>query len=87
MVLEDTGGRGVVQLQVPKFPNKPSLYLRDPSESSRVELAMTMNGPVLHFTDRTGTRVRLAANELNAPLAAIYDEQGEPLFKVSAKEE
>ena len=35
---------------------------------------MTMNGPVLHFNDRTGTRVRLAANELNAPLAAIYDE-------------
>lgn len=31
---------------------------------------MTMNGPVLHFTDKTGTRVRLAANELNAPLGS-----------------
>ena len=48
---------------------------------------MNINGPVLHFTDKTGTRVRLAANELNAPLAAIYDEYGEQLFKVSAKEE
>ena len=87
LVLEDTNGRGVVQLQVPKIPDKPSLYLSDPTESARVELAMTMNGPVLHFTDKTGTRVRLAANELNAPLAAIYDEQGKQLFKVSAKVE
>lgn len=87
LVLEDTSGRGVVQLQVPKIPDKPSLYLSDPRESARVELAMTMNGPVLHFTDKTGTRVRLAANELNAPLAAIYDEEGRPLFKVSAKDE
>ena len=87
LVLEDTTGRGVVQLQVPKIPDKPSLYLRDPRESARVELAMTMNGPVLHFTDKTGTRVRLAANELNAPLAAIYDEDGKQLFKVSAKDE
>lgn len=76
-----------MRLQVPKFPDKPSLYLGDPSQSAKVELAMTMNGPVLHFTDKTGTRVRLAANELNAPLAAIYDEEGEQLFKVSAKEE
>jgi len=87
LVLEDTNGRGVVQLQVPKIPDKPSLYLSDPRESARVELAMTMNGPVLHFTDKTGTRVRLAANELNAPLAAIYDDEGKQLFKVSAKEE
>jgi len=29
--------------------------------------------------------VRLAANELNAPLPAIYDEEGKQLFKVSAK--
>jgi hypothetical protein len=28
-----------------------------------------------------------AANELNAPLAAIYDDEGKQLFKVSAKEE
>ena len=48
---------------------------------------MTMNGPVLHFTDRTGSRVQLAANELNAPLAAIYDEMGKQLFKVSASQE
>jgi hypothetical protein len=87
LVLEDTRGRGVVLLQVPKIQDKPSLYLSDPQESARVELAMTMNGPVLHFTDKTGTRVRLAANELNAPLAAIYDGEGEQLFKVSAKEE
>jgi len=87
LVLEDTSGRGVVQLQVPKIPDKPSLYLADPRESARVELAMTMNGPVLHFTDKTGTRVRLAANELNAPLAAIYDDEGKQLFKISAKEE
>ena len=87
LVLEDTNGRGVVQLQVPKIPDKPSLYLSDPRESTRVELPMTMNVPVLHFTDKTGTRVRLAANELNAPLAAIYDEEGKQLFKVSAKDE
>jgi len=87
LVLEDTSGRGVVRLQVPKIPDKPSLYLSDPRESARVELAMTMNGPVLHFTDKTGTRVRLAANELNAPLAAIYDAEGKELFKVSAKDE
>jgi len=85
-VLEDTSGRGVVRLQVPKIPDKPSLYLSDPRQSARVELAMTMNGPVMHFSDKTGTRVRLAANELNAPLAAIYDAEGEALFKVSAKE-
>src|SRR5688572_15636890 len=47
LVLEDTNGRGVVQLQVPKIPDKPSLYHSDPDESARVELAMTMNGPVL----------------------------------------
>lgn len=31
--------------------------------------------------------MRLAANHLNAPLAAIYDEPSEQLFKVSAKED
>ena len=85
LVLEDTSGRGVVRLQVPKIPDKPSLYLRDPRLSAGLELAMTMNGPVLHLTDRTGTRVRLAANELNAPLAAIYDAEGNRLFRVSTK--
>jgi hypothetical protein len=74
-------------VQVPKIPDNPSLYLSDPRESARVELAMTMNGPVLHFTDKNGTRVRLAASELNAPLAVIYDEEGKRLFKVSAKDE
>ena len=87
LVLGDTRGRGVVQLQVPQIPDKPSLYLRDPSQSASVEMAMTMNGPVLHLTDQTGIRVRLAANELNAPLAAIYDAEGQALFKVSAHDQ
>ena len=78
--LEDTRGRGVARLQVPKIPDKPSLYLSDPGQSARVELAMTMNGPVMHFSDQAGTRVRLAANELNAPLAAIYGPEGEEVF-------
>jgi hypothetical protein len=29
--------------------------------------------------------VRLATNELNAPLAAVYDEEGKLLFQVTAK--
>jgi hypothetical protein len=46
---------------------------------------MTQNGPVIHLNDRRGNRVRLATNELNAPLAAVYDEEGKLLFQVTAK--
>ena len=46
---------------------------------------MTQNGPVIHLNDRAGNRLRLATNELNAPLAAVYDEGGKVLFQVSAK--
>jgi hypothetical protein len=83
--LTNAAGQTVVQLQVPAVPDKPVLYLRDPQLGSSIELAMTMNGPVLHFSDKSGTRVRLATNELNAPLAALYDDRGRKLFEVSAE--
>jgi hypothetical protein len=44
-----------------------------------------MNGPVLHFNDKSRNRVRLATNEINAPLAAIHDAAGKRLFEVTAK--
>jgi hypothetical protein len=84
LTLRDAAGRPVAQLQVAKTPDKAALYMRDPKESSGVELAMTMNGPVLHLADKTGPRVRLATNELNAPLAAVYDAEGKKLFEVTA---
>lgn len=80
--LLDSKGRSVVQLEVPKVPDKAALYMQDSSSASGLELAMTMNGPVLHFSDKTGTRVRLATNQLNAPLASITTAEGQVLFQV-----
>ncbi len=85
MSLTDTSGRQVVELVVPKVPDKPALYLRDPGEAAMIELALTMNGPVLHFSDREGTRVRLATNELNAPLVAVYGGNRRELFTITEK--
>ena len=85
LVLTDSRGKGVIRMQVPKVPDKAAIYLSDPTESTDAELAMTQTGPVLHFNDRTGNRVRLATNELNAPLAAIYDADGKKLFEVTGK--
>ncbi len=84
-VLTDSKGKGVIRLQVPKVPDKAALYLSDPTESTDAELAMTQTGPVLHFNDRVGNRVRLATNELNAPLAAVYDAEGKKVFEVTGK--
>ena len=44
---------------------------------------MTQTGPVLHLSDLQGVRARLATNELNAPLFAVYDDAGRGLFEVS----
>ena len=85
LVLTNSRGRGLLQLRVPKIPEKAAIYMHDPKSQSGLELAMTTNGPVLHFSDKQGTRLRLATNELNAPLAAVYDAQGKLLFKVSSK--
>ena len=85
LVLTDSKGKGVIRMQVPKVPDKAAIYLTDPTESTDVELAMTQTGPVLHFGDRVGNRIRLATNELNAPLAAVYDAEGKKLFEVTAK--
>jgi hypothetical protein len=38
----------------------------------------------VHLSDKSGPRVRLATNELNAPLVAVYDEKAKVLFQVSA---
>ena len=84
-VLTDSKGKGVIRLQVPKVPDKAAIYLSDPTESTDAELAMTQTGPVLHFNDRVGNRVRLATNELNAPLAAVYDAEGKKVFEVTGK--
>jgi hypothetical protein len=86
LVLTDAHGRGAIRLSVPKVPDKGTLYLSDGEAGADLELAMTQNGPVIHLNDRRGNRVRLATNELNAPLAAVYDEQGKMLFQVSAKQ-
>lgn len=85
IVLTDSRGKGVIRLQVPKVPDKAGIYLIDPVESTDAELAMTMNGPVLHFNDKAGNRIRLATNELNAPLAAVYDAEGKKVFEVTGK--
>ena len=85
LVLTDSRGRDAIRLSVPKVPDKAALYLSDGEAGANVELAMTQNGPVIHLNDRRGNRVRLATNELNAPLAAVYDEEGKVLFQVSAK--
>jgi hypothetical protein len=84
-VLTDSKGKGVIRLQVPKVPDKAAMYLSDPAESTDAELAMTQTGPVLHFNDRVGNRIRLATNELNAPLAAVYDAEGKKVFEVTGK--
>jgi hypothetical protein len=85
LVLTDARGREAIQLSVPKVPDKGTIYLSDGEAGSNLELAMTQNGPVIHLNDRTGNRVRLATNELNAPLAAVHDEEGKVLFQVTAK--
>jgi hypothetical protein len=85
LVLTDSRGKGVIRLQVPKVPDKAALYLTDPTESTDAELAMTQTGPVLHFNDRVGNRIRLATNELNAPLAAVYDAEGKKVFEATGK--
>lgn len=85
LVLTDARGRGAIRLSVPKVPDKGTLYLSDGEAGTDLELAMTQNGPVIHLNDRRGNRVRLATNELNAPLAAVYDEEGQVLFQVTAK--
>ena len=85
LVLTDARGGGAIRLSVPKVPDKGTLYLSDGEAGTGLELAMTQNGPVIHLNDRTGNRLRLATNELNAPLAAVYDEGGKVLFQVSAK--
>ncbi|HZL91973.1 MAG TPA: hypothetical protein VFB96_26620 [Pirellulaceae bacterium] len=85
LVLTDARGRGAIRLSVPKVPDKGTLYLSDGEARSDLELAMTQNGPVIHLNDKRGNRVRLATNELNAPLAAVYDEEGKLLFQVTAK--
>ncbi len=85
LVLTDGRGRGAIRLSVPKVPDKGTLYLSDGEAGADLELAMTQNGPVIHLNDRKGNRVRLATNELNAPLAAVYDEEGKALFQVTAK--
>ena len=85
LVLTDSRGKGVIRLQVPKVPDKAAFYLTDPTESTDAELAMTQTGPVLHFNDRIGNRIRLATNELNAPLAAVYDAEGKKVFEVTGK--
>ena len=85
LAMMDTSDRVALQLQVPKVPDKGAIYLNDPELSAGLELAMTMNGPVLHLNDRSGNRVRLATNELNAPLVAVHDAEGNLLFKISAE--
>jgi hypothetical protein len=83
LVITNGEGRETVRLEVPSVPDKPALYFIDPREGHRMELAMTQTGPVLHFSDQRGVRARLATNELNAPLLAIYDDTGRSLFEVS----
>jgi hypothetical protein len=85
LVLTDTRGHGAIRLSVPKVPDKGTLYLSDREAGGDLELAITQNGPVIHLNDRRGNRVRLATNELNAPLAAVYDDEGKLLFQVTAK--
>jgi hypothetical protein len=83
LVITNGEGRETVRLEVPSVPDKPALYFTDPGEGHRMELAMTQTGPVLHFSDQRGVRARLATNELNAPLLAVYDDTGRSLFEVS----
>jgi hypothetical protein len=85
LVMLDSSDRTALQMQVPKVPDKAAIYLRDPELRADLELAMTMNGAVVHLNDKSGNRVRLATNELNAPLAAVYDGEGKLLFKISAE--
>lgn len=86
-VLHNQAGKPVVQLQVPKIPDKPSLYFLDAEGRQQMELALTPGGPVLHFSDQSGVRARIATNELNAPLAAIYDDAGKKLFEVTTQKQ
>ena len=84
LALHDAKSNDALWLTVSKVTGKPAFYLLDRDLGTNVELAMTMNGPVLHFNDKSGNRVRLATNELNAPLAAIADAEGKRVFEVSA---
>ena len=83
LVIRSSQGRESVRLDVPSVTDKPALYLDDVPAAARLELGLTMNGPVIHLTDSTGVRARLATNELNAPLFAVYDDEGRSLFEVS----
>lgn len=85
LVLTNSQGKAVLRCDVPAIPDKAAFYLIDPVERSGMELAMTMNGPVIHLTDASGVRARLATNELNAPLVAVYDEKGRLKFDVTSK--
>jgi len=83
--LTNSRGQNAVLIEVPATPDKAAVYLRDPQESSMLELAMTMNGPVVHLSDKSGVRARLATNELNAPLLSVTNAAGHELFIVTDK--
>jgi len=85
LVIHSSQGREAVRLDVPSVTDKPALYLDDVPAAARLEMGLTMNGPVIHLTDSTGVRARLATNELNAPLFAVYDDEGRSLFEVSKR--
>ena len=85
LLIRSSQGREAVRLDVPSVTDKPALYLDDAPAAARLEMGLTMNDPVIHLTDSTGVRARLATNELNAPLFAVYDDEGRPLFEVSKR--
>lgn len=85
LVIRSSEGRECVRLDVPSVTDKPALYLDDVPAAARLEMGLTMNGPVIHLTDGSGVRARLATNELNAPLFAVYDDEGRSLFEVSKR--
>ena len=86
LVLASAEGREAVRLEVPGVTGKPALYFFDRQEGHQAELAMTQTGPVLHFSDPQRVRLRLATNELNAPLLAVYDEHGNVLLKATKRQ-
>jgi hypothetical protein len=84
-VLTSADGREAARLEVPAVPDKPALYFFDRAEGHQAELALTQTGPVLHFSDRQRVRLRLATNELNAPLVEVADAEGRELFAVTGQ--
>jgi hypothetical protein len=82
-VLTAPDGREAMRLEVPHAVRRPSLYLYDRAEGHMAELTLTQTGPVLHFSDRQRVRLRLATNELNAPLVEVVDAEGKQLFAVT----